>query len=193
MGRENSFLIIPGVWPLYSLFLYFHVFWNAIGRIVRSWIFFLKVSSCCSTLLLKLTEICRPWDTMRVPASPEGCRLPTHGEPTWGWTPGLHAPNRLIPIGGWFPPHALQISVDSRLAYITFYALIHNCIGCETSSNCVVIVFYITFYIAVVADLFFLLLWLKSKKTKKKGMVLRKYQTFLSLKNKLLITEYNKQ
>lgn len=63
--------------------------------------------------------------------------------------------------------HSLQISVGSRIAYMTSYALIHNCIGCETSSNCVVTVFYMTFYTAVLAKLFFFGYGLKAKRKKK--------------------------
>lgn len=45
-----------------SFVLLSNVFWNAVDRIIKSWIFFLKVkvSYCCNTRLLKLTEMCRP-------------------------------------------------------------------------------------------------------------------------------------
>lgn len=86
---------------------------------------------------------------------------------------------RPVPLGWWkkhqitqkrgrFPPNALQISVGFGLTHITSYALIHNCIGCEPSSNCVVAVFDITFYTAVVADLFFFCYGLKAKWKKEK-------------------------
>lgn len=117
-----------------------------------------------------------PWhDSCSSQNNPEGCCLPTHSRPTCGGTPDLQIRDclkvhQITHVRGWFPP-TLHISVGSRLAYMTSYALIHNCIGCETSSNCVVTVFYMTFYTAVLAKLFFLL-WLKSKKKKKKAWFL---------------------
>lgn len=82
---------------------------------------------------------------------------------------------------GQFPPNTLQISVGFGLTHITSYALIHNCIGCETSSNCVVAVFYITFYTAVVADLFFFCYGLKAKSKKKKKEKRHDSQKLLNL------------
>lgn len=75
-----------------SFVLLSNVFWNAVDRIIKSWIFFLKVkvSYCCNTRLLKLTELCRPLGhDMCSSPNPEGCCLPTHSRPTCGGTPDL--------------------------------------------------------------------------------------------------------
>lgn len=132
-------------------------FWNVIDRIIDKLFFFLqvKISYCCDTHLLKPREMWRTQgdtsvQSKRVPAvclsTSEPCMRATPDFFTFV-TVNMHQKNC---VRGLFAPDTLQISLGSSLAYITSYALIHNCIGCEPC-NCIVTVFYITFYTAVVA------------------------------------------
>lgn len=130
VGRYAGFyLIIPGVWPLYSLFFstLSHVFFGLLLiELFRAGFFPWSRSRFLLQYLLCVADrnMQAAWG-----AQPTGLQLPTPGRATDAGSAAAGIAARCSHRQP--PPNALHISLGSRLASTTSYASRHNCTGCE--------------------------------------------------------------